>query len=328
MKRYVLFMTAAAALGSLSVRAQDDGSPDVKQQAPKEIIIKKISPDEKGKTVIVIDGDKVTVNGKPASAWGKGKVIVLPGDGLGEAFTLGKPPFPPEAFAKMQKDIRLKILDARDAMGDNSRVRLGVYTKENEKGAEVTRVMDSSAAFKSGLKEGDIIVKVNDSPISDPEALAKVVREHQPNEEVTVKYIRDGREETAKVTLEKPKVKRFENLTFGPGQWNIDGFKGLGDGFEGFMRRPRLGAHIQDMDDSSGVKVLQVDPESPAAKAGLQKDDVITAIAGQKVTGTDQALDVLRDSGDKHEYTVTVNRGGTSVTLEVKIPHELKSATL
>jgi serine protease Do len=326
MKRYVLFMTAAAALGSLSVRAQDDGSSDVKQKAPKEIIIKKLKPDEKGKTVIVIEGDKVTINGKPANEWGKGKVIILPDDG--EALTLERPPFPPEAFAKMQKDIRLKILDARDAMGENSRVRLGVYTKENEKGAEITRVMDSSAAFKAGLKDGDIIVKVNDSPISDPEALAKVIREHQPNEEVTVKYIRDSREETAKVTLEKPKVNRFENLTFGPGQWNIDGFKEFGDGFQGFMRRPRLGAHIQDMDDGSGVKVLQVDPESPAAKAGLQKDDVITAIAGQKVAGTDQALDALRDSGDKHEYTVTVNRGGASVTLEVKIPHELKSATL
>lgn len=322
MKRYVLFMTAAAALGSLSVRAQDDGSPDVKQKAPKEIIIKKISPDQKGKMVIVIDGDKVTINGKPASEWEKGKVIILPEDGFGEAFTLRRPPFPPEALAKMQKDIRLKVLDAQD------RVRLGVYSKENEKGAEITRVMDSSAAFKAGLKEGDVIVKINDSPISDPEALARVVREHQPNEEVTVKYIRDGREETAKVTLEKPKAARFENLTFGPGEWNMDGFKGFGDGFPGFMRRPRLGAHIQDMDDSSGVKVLQVDPESPAAKAGLQKDDVITAISGQKVTGTDQALDALKDAGDKHEYTITVNRGGASVTLEVKIPHELKSATL
>ena len=325
MKRYVLFMTAAAALGSLSVRAQDDGSPDVKQKAPKEIIIKKIRPDEKEKTVIVIEGGKVTVNGKPANEWGKGKVIILPDDGFGEALTLGKPPFPPEAADRMAKNIRFKILEGMDA---NSRVRLGVYSKENEKGAEITRVMDSSAAFKAGLKEGDIIVKVNESPISDPEALAKVVREHQPNEEVTVKYIRDGREETAKVTLEKPKVKRFESFTFGPGELNMDGFKGLGDGFEGFMRRPRLGAHIQDMDDSSGVKVLQVDPESPAAKAGLQKDDVITAIAGQKVTGTDQALDALRDAADKHEYTVTVNRGGASVTLEVKIPHELKSATL
>lgn len=335
MKRYVFFigaafMTAAAALASSSLRAQqEEGAPDVKKQATREIIIKKLGPGDKGKTVIVIDGDKVTVNGKPASDWGKGQVIILPRDGQGEAFSLGQPPFPPEALVGHMKDLKLKLLGAEDVLNSNSRVRLGVYTKENEKGAEVTRVTDSSAAFKAGLKEGDVIVKVNDSPVSDPEALAKIIRTHEPNEQVTLRYIRNGKEETVKVTLEKPRNMTFRNLTFGPGEWKMDGFDGLGNGFQGLMlRRPRLGAHIQDMDDSSGVKVLQVDPESPAAKAGLRKDDVITGIAGQKVNGTEQALDALKDTGDKSGYSVTVNRAGTSLTLEVKIPHELRSATL
>ena len=322
-------MTVAIIATTAAARAQDnDGdAKDVKKKAPKEIIIKKLDDDEK-RTVIVIDGGRVTVNGKPADEWGKGKVMIVP-DGRNELFLdEGRADL---ALRKMEtdrvmKDVRIKMLDVRDAMG--SSVRLGVYTKENEKGAEVVRVDDSSAAFKAGLKTGDIIVKVGESPITDPEALAKVVREHKPDEQVTLTYLRDGRQETAQVTLQKTKPFIIKDMEFSPGQFNVDGFKGMGDNIRIMMRRPRLGAHIQDMEDSTGVKVLQVDPESPAATAGLQSGDVITAIDGQTVTGTDMALKALKDTEEKHSYSVTVNRGGQTLTLQVKIPHELKSATL
>lgn len=322
-------MTVAIIATTAAARAQDnDGdAKDLKKKAPKEIIIKKLDDDGK-RTVIVIDGGRVTVNGKPADEWGKGKVMIVP-DGRNELFLdEGRADL---ALRKMEtdrvmKDVRIKMLDVRDAMG--SSVRLGVYTKENEKGAEVVRVDDSSAAFKAGLKTGDIIVKVGESPITDPEALAKVVREHKPDEQVTLTYLRDGRQETAQVTLQKTKPFIIKDMEFSPGQFNVDGFKGMGDNIRIMMRRPRLGAHIQDMEDSTGVKVLQVDPESPAATAGLQSGDVITAIDGQTVTGTDMALKALKDTEEKHSYSVTVNRGGQTLTLQVKIPHELKSATL
>ena len=100
------------------------------------------------------------------------------------------------------------------------------------------------------------------------------------------------------------------------------------DGFRDFKRRPRLGANIQDTEDNSGVKVIQVNPESPAAKAGLQKDDVITSISGQKVTDVNGAMDVLNDNEDKNNYTIVVNRAGSTVTLEVKIPKELHTGSL
>ena len=332
MKRYAAIMTVAiiataAAVSSARAQDNDGDAPDVKKKAPKEIIIRKLDDGEK-RTVIVIEGGKVTVNGKPAGEWGKGKVMVVP-DGRDETlFGEGREDLVLRKAEtdRVMRDVRIKMLDVKDAMG--SSVRLGVYTKENEKGAEVVRVDDSSAAFKAGLKTGDIIVKVGESPITDPEALAKVVRTHKPDEKVSLTYLRNGRQETADVTLQKPKAVIINDLTFAPGQLYMDGFKGMGDNIRLMMRRPRLGAHIQDMEDSTGVKVLQVDPESPAATAGLQKDDVITGIDGQTVTGTDMALKALKDTEEKHSYSVTVNRGGQTLTLQVKIPHELKSATL
>jgi|HubBroStandDraft_5_1064220.scaffolds.fasta_scaffold125481_2 serine protease Do len=303
MKRYLLFLAAVPALISLSAKAQDEEK--AQKEKKKEIIIRDDKPKEK--TVIVIEDGKVTINGKPASDWGDGNVVIRSLNDENRAFIIDR-----------KNDLTtMKSFFALD--GEN--VRLGVFTKENEKGAEISSVSDSSAAFKAGLKEGDIITKVNETPISDPEALSKMIHEHKPGDVVTVHYLRGDHENQARVTLEKPHDE-FRTLNFGPQNFK---FKSMPFIYGG---HPRLGAHIQDTEDTSGVKVLRVDEDSPAAKAGLQKDDVITAIDGKKVSNIDEASDILGDGGDKYNYSLTVTRGGNSMTLQVKIPHQLNSTTL
>jgi serine protease Do len=318
MKKYFFFLAAAVALTSFSAKAQDDQDQVVKPKAKhkaKEIIIRQDNPDVQGKTIIVIEDGKVTINGKPSSDWSGGQVTVRRSGDENEIFMEDNP------YGKMfsYKAPRAMKLNLLTDMG--SGVRLGVYSSANEKGAEVTSVIDSSAAFKAGLKEGDIITKVDNSPISDPEALSKVIRDHKAGDVVAVHYLRGADEKEVKVTLEKNKEMEFKELLMQPGMnFKIDGFHG--------WNRPRLGANIQDMEDSSGVKVLHVNPESPAAKAGLQKDDVITAIDGKTVKGVDEAMDILGDQEDKYHYPLTISRGGSSMTLQVKIPRDLKSGTL
>lgn len=308
MKKYLFLLTAASAVISLSARAQDgDGAPKEKHKS-KEIIIREDGNKDKGKTTIVIDEDgKVTVDGKPAGDWDGGRITVVPDMGF---------PGPKILLDREMNAQAIKLKMLQDGFAFQG-VRLGVYTTEDERGAKVTRVTDSSAAFKGGLKEGDIITKVDNSPISNPDALSKVIRDHKPGDAVSIHYLRGDKEEQARVTLEKP-VDTFKTMTFDMAP-RIN-FRYFG--------RPRLGANIQDTEDTTGVKVLHVNPESPAENAGLKKDDVITAIDGKPVHSVDQAMEILGDEGDKFNYPVTVNRGGTSVTLQVKIPRDLKTGTL
>jgi serine protease Do len=328
MKKYIYVLTAAAALISLSAKAQDGqddgGKSKEKHKKGQEIIIREDS-DKKGKTTVVIDDNgNVTVNGKPATDWDGGKITILP-DGGGDNMLYFKRDLDMDMAARINDEVaaqnrKFKVMFDRVYV-DGKGARLGVYSKENEKGAEITDVVDSSAAFKAGLKKGDIITKFGESPISNPDVLSKVVHDHQPGETVSVHYLRGDREEETKVTLQKQKEFEFRTLTMRPDmKLNFSPWPGLG--------RPRLGANIQDTEDSTGVKVIRVNPESPAATAGLQKDDVITSIDGKPVKGVDDALDVLKDLGEKYNYPVTVNRGGTTVNLQVKIPRDLKSATL
>ncbi len=341
MKRYFIYLTASLTLTAFATHAQQsqaqgqsqakaqiqednaldsktpDGKTSVKRKGDEEIIIKRKNEKDK-KVVIVIEDGKVTIDGKPMDDWKDGSISIrrmpdFPDFNQGEPFAFN--------FDFPYEQSKRKYLMLRD-VHDQKKVRLGVFTKENEKGAEIIKVIDSSAAAKAGLQKGDIITKVGESLISDPSALSKVIGTHQPNDKLSLNYIRDGKQAQTQVTLDKPKEMVWNDLVLRPDvHFKLDKLRGFGS-------RPRLGAHIQDTEDTSGVKVLQIDPESPAAAAGLQKDDVITSIDGKKISSIDDAVDVLGDEEDKFTYPITVNRGGQSVTLQVKIPHELKSANL
>ncbi len=68
-------------------------------------------------------------------------------------------------------------------------------------GAYVASVTDGGAAAAAGLREGDIVTKFNDVPISDSVDLTAQVRAVAAGSDATVTYVRDGQTRTADVTL-------------------------------------------------------------------------------------------------------------------------------
>jgi len=79
---------------------------------------------------------------------------------------------------------------------------LGVKAGDNEAGgAKVSEVVSGGAAAKAGLKTGDVITKFGDSVINDADDLVSAVQSHNPGEQVSVTYTRDGATQTTTVTL-------------------------------------------------------------------------------------------------------------------------------
>lgn len=76
--------------------------------------------------------------------------------------------------------------------------RFGINASE---GAIINSLTSGGAAEKAGLKVGDVIIKVNNEPITSASDLVLAIRSHSPNDEVDVTYLRDGKEETTKVKL-------------------------------------------------------------------------------------------------------------------------------
>ena len=55
----------------------------------------------------------------------------------------------------------------------------------------------------SGIRHGDIITKIDDKPVNDYMALQKIVESYRVGDTVTVTYLRDGDEHTAKIMLQE-----------------------------------------------------------------------------------------------------------------------------
>jgi serine protease Do len=68
-------------------------------------------------------------------------------------------------------------------------------------GALVGDVTSNSPAEKAGIKAGDVLVEFNGRKIADSRQLRLMAGQSSPGTEVSVKLLRDGKEETVKVTL-------------------------------------------------------------------------------------------------------------------------------
>ena len=68
------------------------------------------------------------------------------------------------------------------------------------KGVYIVEVSKGGAADKAGLKKGDVLLSIDSKQVSGPSALQEVVNSYHPGDVATIKYVRDGKEKTAKVT--------------------------------------------------------------------------------------------------------------------------------
>ncbi|MEU9758547.1 trypsin-like peptidase domain-containing protein [Streptomyces sp. NPDC047985] len=68
-------------------------------------------------------------------------------------------------------------------------------------GVALVSVTTGGAADQAGLRPGDIITRINDTPITTITSLSEALASDNPGQKVTVTYERNGAERTARVTL-------------------------------------------------------------------------------------------------------------------------------
>jgi serine protease Do len=302
-----------------TVTAQD--SSTAKKNTKDETIIIRKKNDTKEKYTIVVDGDNVTVNGKPLADFVGADVEILKTED--EPFALAPmapmPPMPPGGVKSIRGAYRVKA----------NKALLGVVSEKSDDGLKVKEVSKESPAEKAGLKEGDIITKLGESKIEDGDDLVEAVGKYNPGDKVTVEYKRDGKPGTASVVLDKNKPMtynfnyKFDNYV----NWKADMSGGDFKHFA-FAPKPRIGLRMQDTDDSKGVKVLDVDDDTPADKAGLKENDLVTAVNGKAVNSVDDLRASLKEIKDGDAVKITYSRAGKSQNAEIKIPKKLKEADL
>ncbi len=310
-----LLMVVAGFTASAQTKEKEKASKD-KQES---ITIRK-KGDSKEKLTIVVDGDNITVNGKPLEDLKDDDIEILHRKGIG--------PLGPKIRGRIAPHGSMKMFGEGFPFGGNHAF-LGVVSEKTDKGAKISSVQKESAAEKAGLKKDDIITKIGDAKIEGSDDLYESIGKYKPEDKVTVTYLRDGKEFTTNATLGKnaneAHVFNFENEDFNFEMPEMPRFNGMDFNMN---RKPRLGLGIQDLEDGKGVKILDVDNETPASKAGLQKNDVITEIDGKSIASVDELKAKLRDLKPGDSVKLSYQRDGKTQNADIKLPKKLKTAEL
>jgi len=144
-------------------------------------------------------------------------------------------------------------------------------------GALVQDVIAGGPADKAGIKNGDVIRKLNGQQVDDADQFTALVTNMNPGAEATLEILRDGQPMTIKATLgERP-----TNLSAqgGPGAVQEGALRGIAVQ----NLTPSMREQLSLPGNVTGVVIGNLDPNSPAARTGLQEGDVIESINRQPV---------------------------------------------
>jgi serine protease Do len=174
---------------------------------------------------------------------------------------------------------------------------------EGAEGAVVGDLAENSPSAKAGLKSGDVIVEFDGKKVSSPKQLTEAVADTPVGKAVAVKYVRDGRAQTATVTLgERPGAKEAEAP-----QAEAQGGVKLGVSVADVT--PELARELR-LKIAGGALVQQVQPGSPAAEAGLQRGDVIHRVGRTPVAKAQDLIGALQSLGAQKDVVLQVERNG------------------
>ncbi len=100
--------------------------------------------------------------------------------------------------------VRYLMLNEEIAQSNNLNIHQGALIVRGENRSDLA-VAPGSPADKAGLRENDIILKINNEELNEKNNLAKVVGKYKPNDTLTLSVWSAGQEKEIKVILDKYK---------------------------------------------------------------------------------------------------------------------------
>ncbi|HKQ53143.1 MAG TPA: PDZ domain-containing protein [Pyrinomonadaceae bacterium] len=264
-------------------------------------------------------------------------------------------PAPPAAVVAPAEPMSFSFfLDGGTFLGvqpeDINRENMSRYGLSRPRGVGVGNVSKDSPAERAGLKKGDVILQLDDEPVTSTRKLLRLIGEAAPEQTVRLTISRNGSEQQLTATLGKREAvgAGAYNLMTPPepGEFQLEvppsapraprGWEGREwpEVFSyGFGNNRRVGvtttpltrqlADYMGVSSGKGLLVTSVAENTPASRAGLRAGDVITEVNGAAVEDTGDFIRELNRK-DEGEVTLTVVRDKSHKT--IKVTPERKAA--
>ena len=220
--------------------------------------------------------------------------------------------------------------------------RVQALKLKDDRGVEITQIDQDAPAGKAGLKQNDVIVGFNGTPVESAEQFKRLMRETPPGRTISLDIMRDGQQQSVKVQLADRK--KFESSMFPrephdfafavpavppvppmpampvfPRTWEqtiVRARTTSGVTLESLS--PQLGDYF-GVKDGEGMLVRSVQKGSAAESAGLRAGDVIVRAGDQKITDSSDWNDALRGARGQ-KISVIILRDKKEQTLPMSVP--------
>jgi len=253
--------------------------------------------------------------------------------------------FAPAGFGQKAKTARRVVI----SRGGGSYLGIGVVDIDAERakalnlkevrGVEIKSVDDDSPAAKAGLKDGDVVLDYNGTPVQGQEQFARLVRETPAGREVKLGVFRNGAMQSIAAsvgTRQGTVIHSDDGFSFVvppvppvPPMPAMPPMPPMPDFPRSYMswRSSTLGIESESLTSQlteffgvkEGVLVRSVIKNSAADKAGIKAGDVIVKVDDSKVTTPREVSSVLRSLRSKHTFPVVVVRKQQEMTLQVTV---------
>jgi serine protease Do len=186
-------------------------------------------------------------------------------------------------------------------------------------GAVVLNISPGGAAERAGLEPGDVIISYNGKPIRNRDELVAMVTATKPGSTVPVVIVRDRNQRTVSVTVEELDLTAEANAnrqTRGNDNGStVEPSTGFGMTLGNIT--PQIAQELRLDRGATGAVIQEVEPGSPAQRAGLQEGDVIVRVGRTNVANANEAARELGQIRPGGTALLRVVRGGQQVFVTV-----------
>ncbi|HAM51785.1 MAG TPA: peptidase [Nitrospiraceae bacterium] len=181
------------------------------------------------------------------------------------------------------------------------------FVLKEANGALISDIVPNGPADKAGFKRGDVIVELNGKMVKDYHDLPHMVALIRPGEQASFKVLRSGEEVTLSAIIGE--MKDEEGV-----QGTRDVQKQLGMSLQPVT--PEIAKEL-GMKKSEGVAVTDVEANSSASEAGIQRGDVILEVNQKPVNTLREFHDAVQKA--KGSVLFLVYRNGATFYISLQI---------